>query len=214
MSQRNTATGADRPRLWSRRRVVPLLGLGMAAGATTLGLAVARSGNPIDAAGPTDVEEVGIGHPAYEFDPTDDRALAAFATDIFLGRVEAQTGNVGAPTSAPGQELPMTQFSVKVLRVVKGDTWGTVTVNQVGGQDDDVLVTRANGKRERVTRRFVLDGDALLVPGQTALFMTVNVPESGWYQLVVAGESHPRARDRGEQDALVERFRRAARQGP
>src|SRR5215211_2045676 len=62
-----------------------------------------------------DLADAGIGHPLYDLDPREDRALAAYATDIFIGRVLDQTGAVGAPTSAPGQELPQSQFAVEVL---------------------------------------------------------------------------------------------------
>ena len=81
------------------------------------------------------VADAGIGHPIYALDPRDDRALAAYATDIFIGRVLGQTGTTGAPTSAPGQELPQSQFAVEVLQPVKGQAEGVVTVNQVGGLD-------------------------------------------------------------------------------
>jgi hypothetical protein len=103
----------------------------------------------------------------------------------------------------------MSQFSVKVVRVVKGRARGTV--NQVGGYDDDVLVTRANGRQERVRRKFMIEGDHLLVPSQRALFVTVHVPDQGWYQLVAAGESHPRVSTKAQEDQAVERFTRAAR---
>ncbi|HET6919517.1 MAG TPA: hypothetical protein VFI46_08645, partial [Jiangellaceae bacterium] len=81
------------------------------------------------------VPDVGIGHPIYALDPGVDRELAAYATDIFIGRVLDQTGAVGAPSSAPGQELPQSQFAVEVLHVLKGQAGGVVTVNQVGGLD-------------------------------------------------------------------------------
>jgi hypothetical protein len=181
----------------------------LAAGSAAL--AAWRATDATTGAVPLPDEAVTIGHPVYSFNPKDDQALAAFATDIFLGRVIAQTGTVGAPTSAPGQELPMTQFSVAVLRVVKGRTSGTVTANQVGGLDHNVLVTRADGRRTKETRLFLLDGDALLVPGEVALFVSVHVPQSGWYQVVAGSESHPGAVNRAAQDALVERFARAAR---
>src|ERR687893_62127 len=98
------------------------------------------------------VPDVGIGHPLYELDPTDDRALAAYATDIFIGRVHGLTGAAGAPTSAPGQELPQSQFAVEVLHLVKGQAAGVVTVNQVGGLDP------------RAGQIMLLEGDALLRP--------------------------------------------------
>jgi hypothetical protein len=58
---------------------------------------------------------VAMAHPFYSFDPSDDQAMAAYATDIFVGRVLEKSGAVGAPTSAPGQEMPQTQYTVEVL---------------------------------------------------------------------------------------------------
>src|ERR671911_156433 len=125
--------------------------------------------------------DIGIGHPIYELDPTDDRALADYATDIFIGRVLDQTGAIGAPTSAPGQALPQSQFAVEVLHLLKGQAAGVVTVNQVGGMDP------------QAHQIMLLERDALLRPGARELFLVVSVPERGWYQIVAAGQGHPAA---------------------
>jgi hypothetical protein len=140
------------------------------------------------------VSDAGIGHPMYDLDPRDDRALAGYATDIFIGRVLDQSGAVGAPTSAPGQELPQSQFAVEVLHVVKGQTGGVVTVNQVGGLDT------------QAAEIMLLEGDALLRPGASELFLVVFVPERGWYQIVAAGYGHRPADDPAQREALVDRF--------
>jgi hypothetical protein len=143
------------------------------------------------------VLDAGIGHPIYALDPRDDRALAAYATDIFIGRVRGQTGAAGAPTSAPGQELPQSQFAVEVLQLVKGRAAGVVTVNQVGGLDEQ-------------TRQFMLlEGDALLRPGASELFLVVSVPERGWYQIVAAGHGHLPADDPAQRKTLIDRFTQA-----
>ncbi len=118
------------------------------------------------------VAHTGIGHPIYAFDPRDDRALTAYATDVFIGRVRGQTGAAAAPTSAPGQELPQSQFAVEVLQLLKGQAAGEVTVNQVGGLDP------------QANQIMLLEGDALLRPGARELFLVVSVPERGWYQIV------------------------------
>jgi hypothetical protein len=141
--------------------------------------------------------DAGIGHPIYALDPRDDRALAAYATDIFIGRVLDQTGAVGAPTSAPGQELPQSQFAVEVLHVVKGQAGGVVTLNQVGGPDT------------QVGELMQLEGDALLRPGASELFLVVAVPERGWYQIVAAGHGHLPADDPSQREALIDRFAQA-----
>ena len=141
--------------------------------------------------------DAGIGHPIYALDPGDDRALAAYATDIFIGRVLDQTGAVGAPTSAPGQELPQSQFAVEFLHLLKGQAEGVVTVNQVGGLD-----TQAGAVMQ-------LEGDALLRPGASELFLVVSVPERGWYQIVAAGHGHLAADDPAQRQTLIDRFSQA-----
>ena len=143
------------------------------------------------------VVDAGIGHPIYALDPRDDRSLAAYATDIYIGRVLDQTGAVGAPTSAPGQELPQSQFAVEVLHVLKGQAGGVVTVNQVGGLDP------------QAGRTMLLEGDALLRPGASELFLVVFVPERGWYQIVAAGHGHVPADDPDQRETLINRFTQA-----
>jgi hypothetical protein len=139
----------------------------------------------------------GIGHPIYELDPRDDRALADYATDIFIGRVLDQTGAVGAPTSAPGQELPQSQFAVQILHVIKGQAGGVVTVNQVGGLD------------KQSEELMLFEGDAPLRPGASELFLVVSVPERGWYQIVAAGYGHEPADNPAQRQTLIDRFDQA-----
>jgi hypothetical protein len=143
------------------------------------------------------VADAGMGHPIFALDPRDDRSLAAYATDIYIGRVLDQTGAVGAPTSAPGQELPQSQFAVEVLHVLKGQARGVVTVNQVGGLDPQAGQT------------MLLEGDALLRPGARELFLVVFVPERGWYQIVAAGHGHVPADDPDQRETLIDRFTQA-----
>ncbi len=140
------------------------------------------------------VPDVGIGHPIYALDPGVDRALAAYATDIFIGRVRGQTGDAGAPTSAPGHELPQSQFAVEVVHLLKGQAAGVVTVNQVGGLDP------------QAHQIMLLEGDVLLRPGARELFLVVSVPERGWYQIVAAGHGHLAADDPAQRQTLIDRF--------
>ena len=143
------------------------------------------------------IADAGIGHPIYALDPTDDRALADYATDIFIGRVLDQTGAAGAPTSAPGQELPQSQFAVEVLQLLKGQAAGVVTVNQVGGLD------------QQTRQLMLLEEDALLRPGASELFLVVSVPERGWYQMVAAGHGHLAVDDPAQRKTLIDRFTQA-----
>src|SRR3954464_6670023 len=167
----------------TRSLVIVILALGLSFGAISGVVSgwqwqSAPSGNPHEV-----VLDAGIGHPIYELDPPDDRALAAYATDIFVGRVLDQSSAVGAPPSAPGQELPQSPFAVEVSHVVKGRAGGVVTVNQVGGLD------------KQAGEPMLLEGDALLRSGASELFLVVSVPERGWYQIVAAGYGHSPADD-------------------
>ena len=60
-----------------------------------------------------------------------------------------------------------------------------MTVNQVGGLD------------QQARQIMLLEGDALLRPGASELFLAVSVPERGWYQIVAAGHGHLSADDPG-----------------
>ena len=181
----------------TRSLVIVILALGLSLAAISGVMASwhwqhAPGGTPHEA-----VSDAGIGRPIYEIDPTDDRALATYATDIFIGRVRTQTGADGAPTTAPEQELPQSQFAVEVLHLVKGQATGVVTVNQVGGLD------------QQAQQIMLLEGDSLLRPGASELFLTVSVPERGWYQIVAAGYGHLSADDPAQRTTLIDRFTQA-----
>lgn len=181
-----------------RSTVLGIVAIGLLLAAAGGALARWQRADPVVAAERDGGGEVGIAHPVYALDPEDDRALAAYATDIFVGRVVGLTGDAGAPTSAPGHEVPQTQFAVAVVRALKGRAAGVVTVNQVGGLDN------------QAHRQVLLEGDALLRSGATELFLVVAVPEQRWYQIVAGGYGHLPADDRARREELVERFARAA----
>jgi hypothetical protein len=147
-------------------------------------------------------EAVAIAQPFYSFDPSDDQALTTYATDIFVGRVLGKIGAIGAPTSAPGQEVPQTQYAVEVVETIKGDAAEVVTVNQVGGVDASA------------GRPMMLAGDAPLRPGTSELFLTVAVPERGWYQIAAGGFGHLAADDLTRREVLVARFSQPAGETP
>jgi hypothetical protein len=57
----------------------------------------------------------------YAFEPTDERELVGFATNVFVGRVVGKVGAEGAPVSGPRDDvIPRTQLSVAVLNNIKG----------------------------------------------------------------------------------------------
>ena len=55
----------------------------------------------------------------------------------------------------------------------------------------------------------LLEGDALLRPGASELFLVVSVPERGWYQIVAAGYGHVPADDPAQRETLIDRFAQA-----
>ncbi len=134
----------------------------------------------------------------YAFDAMDPRELVGFATNVFVGQVVEEAGSEGAPLSGPGEiVVPRTQFFVEVLKNVKGDAEGTVTVSQTGGYDEE------EGREVRV------EGDSLLEPGKKYMFVTSYNPEEEWYVVVaqpfgdVLVEGEARRRD------VEERFEQA-----
>jgi hypothetical protein len=182
----------------TRSLVIVTLAVGLSLGAAGVVLARWSGDHAVNPNARAAIVETGIGHPIYALDPQDDHALAAYASDIFLGRVLGQTGDLGAPTSAPGQEVPQSQFAVEVLHTLKGEAAGVVTINQVGGRD------------AQARRMMLLDGDTLLRAGRSELFLVVHIPEMEWYQIAAAGHGHLPADDVAEREALIDRFTQAA----
>lgn len=134
----------------------------------------------------------------YAIEPTDERELVGFATHVFVGRVVEKVGSEGAPLSGPGGEIvPRTQFSVAVLKNIKGDLSGEVTVSQTGGYD------LAEGRLVRV------EGDPLLKPGQQRLFATTYDEGEGWYAIAAQPFGDVPIRGKGQREELVQRFAKA-----
>lgn len=136
----------------------------------------------------------------YALEPTDERQLVGFATNVFVGRVVEKVGAEGAPLSGPGdQVMPRTQFSVAVLENIKGDLSGEVTVSQTGGYD---------GSEDRRVR---VKGDPLLQPGQQRLFVTSYDGQEDWYTIVAQPFGDVRIESESQRMDLVEKFERARR---
>lgn len=151
-----------------------------------------------DGAGSGDVVNLEVD---YAFEPTDERQLVGFATNVFVGRVVGKVGAEGAPVSGPQDDvIPRTQFSVAVLNNIKGDLSGNVTVSQTGGYD------------KSVGREIRIEGDPLLKPGQVLLFATSYNREEGWH--TVAAQPFGTVPVEGEQQKtnVVERFTKAREQ--
>ena len=124
-------------------------------------------------------------------DFSDDRRLAGFAQDLFVGRV------FGEGRTDDTEPVIQTDFPVEVLDSVKGPARGSVVVAQQGG-----YLPASNELR-------LMENDQLLEPGRTYLFATrtdaagrhLLVPEFG--DLLVRNAAH--------RDELRQRFTEANR---
>jgi len=112
------------------------------------------------------------------FDPDDINEIVPRSSDIFVGRVLKQIGTQNT------RGFIDTQFSVEILNTLKGESKGTVTVNQSGGMVGDsweISDTKFDGRgNARDTSK--LD-EYLLKSGKTYLFIAIVLPQSGWYGL-------------------------------
>jgi len=95
------------------------------------------------------------GSPTVDFN--DPRQVVGLGHNVFTAYVVRYQG------TTTGQERgPETQFLVRVLKTLKGNLKGIVTVNQRGGYD-------------RVSNELILfQGEPLLSPGSNYLFITAN----------------------------------------
>ena len=119
-------------------------------------------------------------HADNAVDTSDDRRLVGFADNVFVGRVLARSGQTDELS------MPETQFRVEVLDTLKGSLSGTVTVNQFGGVADG--------------RTVLLEGDALLEPGETYLLATRTRTDLGWETVVAQhGKVKLRGAEHGRQ---------------
>ncbi len=136
----------------------------------------------------------------YAFEPTDEKQLVGFATHVFVGRVIGQVGAEGAALSGGGDDVvPRTQFSVEVLKGIKGDLGGEVTVSQTGGYDGP------EGRGVRV------EDDTMMKPGQQRLFVTSYDEQEGWYTIVAQPYGDIRIESESQRANLVAAFERARR---
>ena len=144
-----TNSNAVRParRLSASRAVLALL----AAGAVTAGALQVGCGGKV-------ADEKPVKTSSIEFisvaDFSEDRRLAGFAQDVFIGRV------AGEGRTIDKEPVLETHFSVDVLETIKGSAKGNVVVAQTGG-----YLPGGNELR-------LMEGDQLLEPGRTYLFAT------------------------------------------
>ena len=92
----------------------------------------------------------------HAFSASDDTDLVGFADNVFVGQVEKRVGSTKAESH--GGPMGRTQFSVEVLKNVKGRLGGIVTVSQEGAYDPELGCV------------MLMEDDPLLKPGQKVMF--------------------------------------------
>lgn len=105
----------------------------------------------------------GIAHIDYVINVSDDRELVGAASDVFIGKVIEQTGTSSEPYT-------QTHFSIEITESIKGNATGNVIVNQFGGYEY-VFIWKY---------LILADGDELLQPRETYLFVTNGDDERGY----------------------------------
>jgi hypothetical protein len=118
-------------------------------------------------------------HPSliYPADPSNNQILMGSSHNVFIGKVLAQIGNKETEIG------PRTQYQVHVIDNIKGELIDTVTVDMLGGYDQD-------GKLVLIESESMAPEDALLQHGSTYVFATRYNTQENWYTLI----SHQNAR--------------------
>ena len=145
----------------------------------------------------------------------DDRFLVGAADDVFVGRVLAAEDTLKT-TEGSVPPMPESQFSVEVLRNLKGDLAGRVTINQRGGYQEYPADRDYPGQGvqegDRVRELSLINGVPLLEPGREYLFVTVYDREDGWHEMVSPRVGKLKIEDGAQREALIRHFERAKEQ--
>ncbi|WNF21139.1 hypothetical protein [Mesobacillus jeotgali] len=101
---------------------------------------------------------------SHAFDVTDPKRLVGWADNVFIGKVEGQSGTYDE------DGMVETQFQVQVSENIKGELHGGITVNQQGGYEGKNLI--------------LMENDQLLKEGESYLFISRKNEEKNWHTVV------------------------------
>jgi hypothetical protein len=99
----------------------------------------------------------------YVINVSDDRELVGASSDVFIAKVIKQTGTSTEP-------YLQTHFSVEIIETIKGNATDNVIIKQFGGYEH-VFIWKS---------LTLAEGDELLQPGETYLFVTKGDDERGY----------------------------------
>jgi hypothetical protein len=102
--------------------------------------------------------------------------------NIFIGKVESKLGD-------DGSHGPRTQFEVRVLKNIKGNLSGTITVEQYARVRDGILYVDAPGNDVTQTQD-TFSRFGLLEPGSTYVLAVSFNSFTNWYSLSVPPDDH------------------------
>ena len=122
---------------------------------------------------------ISFAHPSYPADYRDNAILLGASHNVFIGKVLA----IASTKDFVGN--PATQFSVEVIKNIKGNLKDTVILNQEGGMKNGVM--------------YHIEDSTLLQPGSTYILATRYEPEGDMYTL----NPHPNAHKLLSSDASL-----------
>lgn len=127
-------------------------------------------------------------HTTSAVDLSDRKKLVGWADNVFVGKIQSKIG-----TKKILENLPETQFSVDVIKNIKGNLDEEVVVNQQGGYDKETNKT------------YTLHNDKFLQEGKVYLFVTKYNKEYGFHT-VVPVKGHLVANDKQQRQNLINQF--------
>lgn len=139
-------------------------------------------------------------HATYSFEANDKRKLVGASENVFVGRVIEKVGSEPIPAlkPIPGEDnsSPATQFEVQVIRPIKGELNGTVTVNQHGGRDEGGQL-------------MLLEEDPLFEPGKVYLISSNTDQRRNRQQVVAQPYGKVKTNDARHKAKIVGKFEAA-----
>lgn len=148
----------------------------------------------------------------------DRRYLCGYATNVFVGEVVEQTST--DPLDAEQYEaeplappIPKTQFLVTPDPDVSQVKGTLDSANRVLASDAVTLAYQVNqtGGLNDIPELELLEGDPLLIPGQSYLFATAYDETNNWYSIVVQPEGDLRITSESQRDRAIRDFKKGCK---
>lgn len=168
-------------------------------------------------------EPFNVIHGAAVWQPSDRRFLCGQATNVFVGEViaESTTTPLEMDPDFEGVEtptdVPRSQFNVAVAQENSEDipqvlgTLGAGSIVGTSGGRNLYRVNQVGGQLAPEDPVQLLEGDPLLVVGQTYLFSTAYDSGNGWYTILIQPYGDIKIESVSQRDRLIRDFKTACR---